>query len=434
MGNLKGIIYLLLLIHAMTPIANAEPSLIYHHFPACSEKKFEAPISTVNGAVSYGIKGNVYCDIADKVEQQKSKGKSEFYAILQGSDLKRVRFYAFAPSNIIVKTALCNLSKNGVAIDFVDSGQGNSTHSDTVMALRRCGGNNINASSFYSGGGIPSFHPKIYIVERNDGKANLITSSGHPIRGFSYNFEHWVYYDLSVGSSFFENHMCYLDTIDFMLKKEVGAREGSEFFNQCRVHAGNDQHVTPYFLPFDIEKYRSEIESDIFEAKEINISMFSVGSEWIRNRLLQALKLGVDVKIVVDDDHFYFYSNGCKNNLQPNCQYYSSRHQYDRWIAFLAEWGAEVRFLQTNNKGRGQMLHDKYMIIKGGNPRVYFGSANFTNAAFGKVDRLSGNLENVYSSHLQKIIESFSVVFGRTWGLGTPLEKLPKDAKSIVFN
>ncbi|MFM2614881.1 phospholipase D-like domain-containing protein [Vibrio campbellii] len=416
------------------------PYLMYQHIPECTEKKFVQPVETVGGEFTDRIPKNVYCKYSDNIDSARNEGFIEFRKLLKRTDLKRVRIYATYPTSNRIRPLLCTLAKDGVPIqiigmstdDFLKKSKTkqNSIEKNTI-ALKGCDTDNIEFKVFRAGGGIINFHPQIYVFETVD-ETYLVTSSGHPQRGFTYNFDSWFFYRDKSNSHFIRAHNCFLNTIDLMISQEYGPINFEGTFKNCINNKLNKEEelISFYFLPFDSYSLRHDLSTLINDSKKINISSMSVGNKWLLKELISALNDGVEVNLLLDDDQYYFYSNKCKKKSK-DCPFYGQRNVYEEWINPIKERGGNVKYLQTKHEGGvEQVLHNKFITFNGSVKAVFYGSANLTSAALGENYR-SKNIENTYITSDINLVNSFEKTFWDMWKSAQPESRLPINLDDI---
>lgn len=443
--SLKAILALTTVL-ALDAIAEAEtidlrkvevPFRIYSNFPACTTKRFETPVMSNSGVLLHEFGPNRYCTIVDLDVNNRNDGSDAFFALFSGTrPIQSIEIYAFSAVERRLATLLCRLSSSGVPVKMVLA-EFQPNH-DKLKGLARTlfdclptGGGKLE--QYPLGGGIASFHPKYYRVNYVDGTTVLVVGSGHPQRGLSITFDHWVFYDLGTSDPLLDHHNCFARTIDEMLQRRLGPFDGMNTLVECRKR-GSKSQVDPafFFLPFDYEDLRNSLAAKIRASTEIDIAMSSVGSEWMLSQLQNAIRHGVKVRVIVDDDAYLVANEQCES-----CQ--ASPSEYDAWLSVLAKSGANVRFITTNTINntcnRYSRMHHKIAIFRqvGGDSVVLFGSANFTDAALGRPEgnRAPVNIENAYMSSAPATVAHFNKTFLSLWDLGVSQELLPKDFSSI---
>ena len=409
----------------------------YFTQPVCGPYPYSIPLLTVSGDVLREKPRDTYCLPRDALSNKKNELRKRFFSALDGSrQITDVWIYVFAFNDVELADQLCTLAtRNASRITLVSaSGERDLEDNDAIFPavehVLKCRNklppdkqHLIRAAQVVGGvGGMVSFHPKLYMVRYADGTGTLITSSGHPGKGMSVNFEHWQFLELGEKDGTWQLHRCFGRALELIGFDKVGLRDTRTILAQCG-RTGQDAKLRAFFLPFERQRALAALSDLIGKSRTIDIAVFSAGNESIVYALKKAIEHGAAVRLLLDDDVYWHTRYAC-----ATCK--ARRGEFESWVYPLLERGAQVRLLETNHHCAVNLMHHKFVVFSGADGRktVLFGSANFSESAYGAldVDDLRGNVEQVYTSQEQSVSASFSKEFERLWGLATVLGQMPK--------
>ena len=252
-----------------------------------------------------------------------------------------------------------------------------------------------------------SFHVKIAAFERDD-TTIILTGSGNPILNSEAFHDYAIGFEAKSASAFSKWHGCVapvfsLDAVDLTFSR------ASELYQQCDILRRSSVDIQPFLLPFDRDAFIAEWRSLALAASQVEVIVQHANSAIIRDALLESLRRGNRVRIIMDDDIVWAKR---ARPTDAETEYYNTAEEYDHWLEPLIQAGAEVRFLPTNHHiWPHNFLHIKLanFVMPNGSRVSLFGASNMTRAA------LYRNLENAYSTALGPITEKFSEAFSMYW-------------------
>ncbi|MCA1377009.1 MULTISPECIES: phospholipase D-like domain-containing protein [unclassified Bradyrhizobium] len=374
---------------------------------------------------TYAISGasyptNTYCTRADSSTLEEHR-LTQFTRSLLGTKLGHIQLFFYGMDNPRYASVICQLVSFGatsvqVAIQADRSPLGvreieRCAQSATVPFSSRALGRNADFSSF---------HVKIAAFERDD-TTIILTGSGNPMLNSEAFHDYAIAFEVNSASAFSRWHACI--GLVFSLKPEdLTFSRASELYQQCDIWRRSSAGIQPFLLPFDRDAFVSEWRSLASASVQIEIIVQHANSTIIRDALLDSLRRGNHVKIIMDDDIVW------AKRARPTgaeTEYYNTPEEYDRWLEPLMQAGAEVRFLPTNHHTLPHnFLHIKLanFLMPDGSRVSIFGAPNMTRAA------LYRNLENAYSTALASITTKFSDSFSMYWErLSIDQSAMPKE-------
>lgn len=416
------------------PSSVAQVADLQFTHPKCSLQNYVVPVKDKKGSVIKSKPENVYCISSDRNRPENLLLQQRFRNIFTRTDRKilSIRVYAYRFSDTELLNALCEAAVKGASVSMVVSGGSDGEQEDAsespyeVKFLEKCRDQNslrerIRVGIYPGSRSIPSFHPKLYLVEYDNNTMAMVVGSGHPGRGLTINFDHWLFFDALTSSDVWKSATCFADAVEKITMDKLGVHDAFPSYAACAIPKGPNQLIYSYYMPMERASFVSALDAVVRGAHSIDIAVFSVGNPDMLAALLAALRQGGQLRLLLDDDMSWAFKYPCSNcNASPE--------EMRDWVYPLMEAGAEIRFMETNHHCRANLLHQKLMITKSAEKTtVLLGSSNFTRAALGTFQSLNmtGNIENNYLTSDVALVQQAQSGFDEMWSLATPPDNLP---------
>lgn len=166
-------------------------------------------------------------------------------------------------------------------------------------------------------------------------------------------------------------------------------------------------------MPSDSRRFLSALGFFAGRASTMRVVTQGFNSPDISAAIRLALREGVSVQILLDDDMYWA-------NLYPNKSYMNEQYEYREYLAPLIMAGAEVRYVVTNhNDNIGNFQHAKGVSFSTNTSSVaLLGSANLTGSAF------ADNLETMVYVR-GKVAKEFDEWFDTLWQRSVEHSQMP---------
>lgn len=275
-------------------------------------------------------------------------------------------------------------------------------------------------------GDFNEFHPKFLGLKLQDGTARTVISTGNFTRGSQFNIDLSMLIAEGADHPIYDWHACVLPAfMDEHAKLVSDYRAVGKKFDKCREMLSlPSAGVTPFLLPFDRSELQTRIAMLAGGSNRISISAQGADSLPLRDLFLAAVRDGVRLRMLRDDDLIY---------AQRSRDLMNNPYEREVWARPLVDAGAEARYLLTNHHDsklpgkavRGNFLHLKLLIFERiGKPTVVMlGSANLTAAAF------SFNVENVYLIDNPVVVASILSFYEALWGSSLSQAQVPQPSR-----
>lgn len=379
--------------------------------------------------------GGTWCLDTEKPAMAELSGMekrvAELMARAQGPAAKiTVAYYSFSnPSSF---RALCEAGKRGVQIEgFFDRDYQSDTTLFPNRLISQCqlSAETPNVKVFFLGAKEKTengelkvwrlHHNKFLIVNSgaNESVSFNFSSGNLSSSGLSIHFDHWVTLELTQDSNLLKIHQCVAQALKAAItgpQGELLSMDQPELYQKsislCLKGSVSDpeqaltlEEIAPLFAP--------NLEDAVYKTLRANIaSVLSGGRIYgaiqhflhrgIRDDLTRAVKRGVDVRLIMDDDVVTGDSE-----VPGVAEFYQN---------FLKTSGVKIQFMKTNS-GVMQMMHNKFLIMEkvktpqGLRERVFSGAGHFTTSA------MRNNYENFYLSQNQILTEKYKELFNYMW-------------------
>lgn len=367
-----------------------------------------------------------------KILAQKSGMEDRVREILsraQDPATSKIVIAYFSFSNRSVFDALCEKGKAGFSIEgFFDVSYRTLMPADLAKSCQGPAGGNVKVHFLGQVSQEPFIwrlhHNKFLLVEPGDGTPVSVNFSSGNLSSFglSVHFDHWALLKAPATSNLVKQHDCVVDALrkainpkgapaDEMIDDPSVYREtlnaclkdtlwtpGTEWVEKAVAQ----EAIAPLFSP-DPNDNNARVLAQ-------NISRVGAGGKIygamqhflhfeIARELQRAVKRGVEVRLVMDDDV-----------VTGEGEVPGVRDFYDSMLAPEVS-GMNVQFLATN-ASEFQMMHNKFLVMEGvdGNKtRVFSGAGHFTTAG------LRNNYENFYLSQSADLSAKYKELFEYMW-------------------
>lgn len=416
------------------PSAVAQVIDLQFTHPKCALQRYVLPVKDGTGATLKSKPENVYCVSSDRDRPENELLLQRFRNVFTPTDRKilAVRVYAYSFSDGLLLNAICEAAVNGASVTMVVSAGSDGEQDDAsespyaVRILENCRdrnslGQRLRVGMYPASRSIPSFHPKLYMVEYDNRTVAMVVGSGHPGRGLTINFDHWLFLDGQASSDMWKSATCFANAVETITLEKLGVQHAFPLYAACAIPKSPDQAIQSFYMPMERASFISTLDAAVRNAHSIDIAMFSVGSPDMLAALQASLRQGGQLRLLLDDDVSWAFRYPCTNcNASPEWM--------RDWVYPLMEAGAEIRFMETNHHCQANVLHQKLMITKGaGKTTVLLGSSNFTKAALGTLQssNMIGNIENNYLTSDASLVQQAQRGFDEMWDRATVLDNLP---------
>lgn len=333
--------------------------------------------------------------------------------------LENIELTYFGIDNLQFVDAICSLLKTKP--DSVDVAIQSDQPRDGVQRIAKCAPSGTVFNEYYLGRDayFSSFHLKILLLNDRLGRSILMTGSGNPTINSEAYHDYELIFSGSTQSDLIKWHSCVAKAVQFKPEK-FSFQVVRDRYEMCIDLSGQTRELTPFFLPFDREKFLDQWRALSEEAYEIDVITQHANRSSISHSLLAALGRGTKVRIIMDDDIIWAERN---RPTSADTEYFNSSSEYESWLAPLLKAGANVQFVTTNHHFQPRnFVHSKFVIfhLRSGIRVTIFGGANLTRAA------LYRNLENVYIGSAAQLSDRFTETFERYWNyISVPETALP---------
>jgi len=384
---------------------------VIFYSPTCQEYAYPEGSVDVKGETIFFKPKNAYCTKLDI-----NPNKPHWFSRLidsrnSNSDITELDILSFTITNEDFIRSICNRINSKTKRIFVFTQEGLPKYGTNKIS--RCaiqtGVKNVRSGFRGREGDFDSFHPKIIVLDFDDGSSDVYTSSGNPTTGSELYYDHITLVSLPTKSKYVRWHKC----VSSIFTKDRYSTNYSDMRNRYRrcekiIANQNEETINSYLLPFDRQEFLNEFSYYLGRSKSVRIMVQGADAGVIRDLLNKAQKHGTKLLVLRDDDLYWAskYPVGADHGL------FNTRDEYEKWMKPVIEKGANDRYLQTNHHfSMRNFVHAKFVIFDliGGDPAVYFGSANLTNSA------LYRNFENVYFTENKEIADHFSKIFDHYW-------------------
>jgi phospholipase D-like protein len=337
----------------------------------------------------------------------------------------------FSFSNKAVYTKLCEKGRAGFAVEgFFDQSYRTAMPAQLAAECQGPSGKNVRMHFLGQMSQSPFIwrlhHNKFLIVDPGDDQPVSIDFSSGNLSSFgtSAHFDHWVLTESPRSSNLVRQHRCvvsalqkainpsgsgademiddpdvYRETLESCLAKEHTLfAPGIEWVDEA-VAA---EQIAPLFSPNpsnDNERILVDQIERVASGGRIYGAMQHFLDYAVASALQDAVKRGVDVRLIMDDDV-----------ITGEGEVPGVRDFYDSELAEPVS-GMHVQFLATN-AGDHQMMHNKFIVLEkldGDTTRVFSGAGHFTSAG------LRDNYENFYVSANDELSAKYGELFDYMW-------------------
>jgi hypothetical protein len=378
-----------------------------------------------------------FCMDTDRKEIAKLSGMEDQVAamIARAKDSTAKIYIAyFSFSNSAAFNALCEAGKRGVQIEGYFDTDYEADQSNKPNQLRsQCqqdltGAKNVKVFFLGEKAKNPDgsllvwrlHHNKFLIVDpgASEEGVNLNFSSGNlSASGLSIHFDHWVKLLVSKDSNILKIHHCVIEGLRAAITNSDGETlptDNPKIYqatkNSCLQGVDTDvesglakEGIAPLFAPNE--------SNDIYYALKTTIEKVANNGQiygaiqhflhqGIKNDLAKAVKRGVKVRLIMDDDVILGSSE------VPGVGDFFQQQLKPTKISF--------QFMQTNSSVM-QMMHNKFLIFEkvkvngGTQDRVFSGAGHFTTSA------MKNNYENFYLTQNVKLTGLYKTLFTYMW-------------------
>lgn len=393
--------------------------------PMCRQYFYQSPILDrhIPPQIIYSKPSNVYCTELDLNGESNNNIISAFRNMLKAGPISKIDIAFFAVDDFDFVDLICDaIARNGASLRVVVRADAWGEALDRLQACLKTQGiewTSEKLKKIGNVGSIGAFHLKIMLIEYKDNTPSvLVFGSGNPAGGVKLYFDNWNIIKTNSQEPIMRKHLCILDKL-FIAPEPRSFRSFGQRFSPCFDQAAeNDGHsIETFLLPLHRLGLMRTLRSLAMGSTSIDIAIHKVGEAQIRDLLLAALKRGIKVRLIVDDD--LFWSSDFDTGFSTNSEYIL-------WLRPILEAGADVRYFQTNHHCRiGNLFHHKFAIFYSLNgPVVLTGGANFTRAAFS--GRRFANYENAYLIRNAAAVASYVTAYDGYWNdLATTPEGMP---------
>lgn len=384
-------------------------------------------IPTCNGGVS-----------CDEAEMQAHIQKSGIVARLQEMTERAVKekgkialaFMSFTEPSLW-KT-LCEAGKRGTVIEGFFHGRAGPPKGLAFTLERDCQGTGKkkNVKMLYMGmpengkSGWRLHHNKFFLVDYGKEKVEIAFGSANlSTQGLTVNFENWNFFTAKRDFTFVQNHLCDLEAMRQARKAgkdEDDPKVFREILDKCLADGVptaaliekilKRDGVVAMFAPDKKDRSYETLSDNIkrvVEGGRIRMAVYFFMHKPLIELLQQAVKRGVEVELLVDDD--IYSGKGIA----------TQKRFWDAYIQPKVS-GFKIRTFDTN-EGIFQLQHNKYLVLEGvdsrGNVRVFGGAGQFTLSAF------QNNYENFFLTDDVNAVKGYQDLFTNLWKLGTPIKE-----------
>ncbi len=379
--------------------------------------------------------GGTWCLDTEKPAVAELSGMEKRVASLmaraQGPAAKiTVAYYSFSnPSSF---RALCEAGKRGVQIEgFFDRDYQSDVNNFPNRLMSQCQLNleTPNVKIFFLGAKEKTENGELKVWRLHHNKFLMVNPGGNEAvsfnfssgnlssSGLSIHFDHWVTLELTQDSNLHKVHQCVAKALKAAITDPQGElldMDQPELYhksmNSCLKGSVVEpeqalamEEIAPLFAP--------NKEDGVYKALRTNIAAVLSGGRiygaiqhflhrGIRDELSRAVKRGVDVRLLMDDDVITGDSE-----VPGVVEFYQN---------FLKTSGIKIQFMRTNS-GVMQMMHNKFLIMEkvktaqGVRERVFSGAGHFTTSA------MRNNYENFYLSQNQILTDKYKELFNSMW-------------------
>lgn len=261
-------------------------------------------------------------------------------------------------------------------------------------------------------------HVKFWTFKnKKTGMYTLIFGTGNATSGsFTHTFNSWISLVTSANTGIFKQHACLKGSLIAAAKvftegksKELSKSAFVDEMRRCRKENNigtfeqslREEGIAAMFPPMPedaVDKRIVRVVDDLKAGQELLGASQYFTSRDLGSALTRAVKRGVKVRIVLEDD-----------NLHDESPYMnSSKRSAEFYKRSLKQSGADFRFVETNEKIH-QVMHQKFLIAGG---LIITGSGQFSFAA------QTSNYENFYFINNEKIIREYKLIFEKLWKAG----------------
>lgn len=388
---------------------------------------------------------DTWCKRSDSGASAKRAGmEAEIAKIIdeaQDPEKARITIGYFSFSNKRVFESLCDKGKAGFKVEgFFDVSYDGADQLPLRLAnecqsqVAPAGGEPnvvvhfLGEVKYAPGGGVDVWrlhHNKFLLVEPNeDGKlARVNFSSGNlSSYGLSLHFDHWAMLAVPADSDIVAQHHCLVGALRDSLRPDGGEKDAAaddpwtyrQSLDTClaktRVGKGSkwieealaEDRIAPLFAPDPQDRIYGALRDQLSRVRpggRIYGAMQHFLHHGIARELASAVKRGVEVQLIMDDD---VVAGGGE---VPGVQEF-----YRSYLAESAS-GIRVQFLRTNS-GERQMMHNKFLVmenIDGDKTRVFSGAGHFTTSG------MRNNYENFYLSQDERLTADYRGLFDEMW-------------------
>jgi HKD family nuclease len=393
---------------APSGISQAFESKLVPNTVTCPSKSgYSQPIST-------------YCGLADYELTKPHFLISAIEEAVAGEPIVELKLAFFAFSDLNSAGRLCNLLSAQTTLVSV-SAQKDTRSENTMEFFGKCAAAK-GAQSFLpllhglKVGGINSYHPKLVFIETPNRRIALI-GSGNLSSGRK-NIDYAVVTSSSKGAKavtpeelLIEERIEWVNcTVARFNHADFESRREDVLSIRSACQAASE-HL--YLMPSDSRRIISALGFFAGRASVMRVVTQGFNSPDISAAIRLALREGVSVQILLDDDMHWA-------NINPNKSYMNEQYEYLEYLHPLIKAGAKVRYVVTNhNDNIGNFQHAKGFSLSTTSASVaLLGSANSTSSAF------ADNLETMI--HVKgKVANEFNEWFDALWKRSIEHDKMP---------
>ncbi len=249
-------------------------------------------------------------------------------------------------------------------------------------------------------------HAKIFFAEGDDFVRVTSSSANLSGSGISLHYDNWIFLEVPKANPIAVANRCFFDSLNKMLAED-GKQDKNLFQKSQSVCPSQveSHHIKFLTVPAPAKAKRplDILISLIKDSKQsITIAAHKITSPQSKSfqlvpELVAALKRGVKIRIIFDDDTIL------KAKAIAGSEALNVSPDEIAGYQALKEAGAEIQFLDTNEKLM-TLMHNKFMIFD--DTTVFTGAGNFSSAS------LTGkNTEQFYILTIPEISQAYS----RAW-------------------
>jgi len=337
----------------------------------------------------------------------------------------------FSFSNKSVYSKLCEKGRAGFSVEgFFDQSYRTLMPAQLAQECQGPSGNNVRVHFLGQLSQSPFIwrlhHNKFLLVDAGVGQPVSVNFSSGNLSSFgtSVHFDHWALLETPRDSNLYKQHGCVVSALRKAINPKGAAQDeeiddpdvyrsaledclteehtlfapGTEWVDKAIA----EEKIAPLFSPNpsgDNERILVDQIDRVAKGGRIYGAMQHFLSYDIAGALQQAVKRGVEVRLIMDDDV-----------ITGEGEVPGVRGFYDSELAEPVS-GMKVQFLVTN-AAEHQMMHNKFIVMEnfdGKTTRVFSGAGHFTDAG------LRDNYENFYVSESDDLSAKYGELFDYMW-------------------